>query len=239
MKHQLLYKDLAKYYDLIYTWKDYEKETATLIKLIEKYKLSKNSDLLEAACGTGNHLVHLQDKYKCSGFDLNQGSLDIAKAKLPKIKLIKADMTDFDLKKKYDIIVCLFSSIGYVKTYSNLKKAITCFSKHLKLGGVLIIEPWFSKEDFNIGSPHISVYEDNNIKISRASVSKIRGNLSVLDMHYLIAERDKEVTHFVDRHLMGMFDKTRFLNIMKRSGLRSKFLKNGLMKDRGLYIGVK
>jgi len=60
-----------------------------------------------------------------------------------------------------------------------------------------------------------------------------------MDMHYLIAEKNKEVKHFVDRHELGLFDIDKTLQFMKQAGLKSKFLKNGLMKDRGLFIGVK
>ena len=57
-------------------------------------------------------------------------------------------MISLDLNKKFDIITCLFSSIGYVKTYANLEKSITSFAKHLKIGGVVIIEPWFTAETY-------------------------------------------------------------------------------------------
>lgn len=49
---QTPYTDLARYYDLIYSWKDYQKEAATIQRLIVKYKRSKGNDLLEVACGT-------------------------------------------------------------------------------------------------------------------------------------------------------------------------------------------
>ena len=42
-------------------------------------------------------------------------------------------MIDMDLGKKFDVITCLFSSIGYVKTYSNLEQtARALFSWILK-----------------------------------------------------------------------------------------------------------
>ena len=56
MKHQLLYKDLAKYYDLIYEWKDYKKEVEKIEGIIKKTKKSRGKDLLEMACGTAHHM---------------------------------------------------------------------------------------------------------------------------------------------------------------------------------------
>jgi len=60
-----------------------------------------------------------------------------------------------------------------------------------------------------------------------------------MDMHYLIAEKDKDVKHFVERHELGMFEGDKFLDFMEKAGLKAKYLKNGLMKDRGLYLGIK
>ena len=57
--------------------------------------------------------------------------------------------------------------------------------------------------------------------------------------HYLVAEKNKDVKHFVDRHELGMFESEKFLQFMKAAGLQAKFLKNGLMEDRGIYIGIK
>ena len=62
MKEQVLYRDLAKYYDLIYSWKDYAKETSELKRLFSKYKKSAGTMLLDVACGTGHHIKHLKDE---------------------------------------------------------------------------------------------------------------------------------------------------------------------------------
>jgi len=52
MADQAIYRDLAMYYDLIYTWKDYKTEADTIKKLIATYQKSDGNTLLEAACGT-------------------------------------------------------------------------------------------------------------------------------------------------------------------------------------------
>jgi len=101
---------------------------------------------LDVACGTGNHIQFLKKYYKITGIDLNKDMLKIAKKKFPKLKFQQANMISFDLKNKFDFVTCLFSSIGYVKSYTNLKKTIASFSKHLKSGGVLIIEPYLTKK---------------------------------------------------------------------------------------------
>ena len=239
MDKQSLYKGLASYYDLIYSWKDYKKESKKLTQIILKYKKSKGNDLLEVACGTGHHLQYFRNRFSCVGIDINNGMLAIAKNRMPDIRFSNGNMINFRLDRHFDVITCLFSSIGYVRTYQNLDRTINNLASHLKQGGVVIIEPWLTKSVYKIGYPYMDTYNGKDLKIARLSVSKVKGNLSIIDMNFLVAEKNKEVRYFVDRHELGMFGTNETLQILKKANLDAKFLKNGLMKDRGLFIGIK
>ena len=57
---ELMYRDYSKFYDLIYSFKDYEKESKLIIDYINKYQKSKGNTLLELGCGSGKHLFYLQ-----------------------------------------------------------------------------------------------------------------------------------------------------------------------------------
>ena len=239
MQRQFIYKDFAHYYDLIYSRKNYKKEAATIKRLILRYQKSKGKDLLEVACGTGGHVQYLKNDFDVLATDINARMLGVARKNVKGVTFKQADMVNLNLGKEFDVIVCLFSSIGYVKTYPNLKKTLRNFSCHLKRGGVAIIEPWFTKSTYEAGSPHLTTYGNDDTKIARACVSKMCGGISVMDMHYLVAERNNNVKHFVDRHELAMFEPEKVLRFMKIAGLQAKFLKNGLLKDRGIYIGIK
>jgi len=52
----------------------------------------------------------------------------------------------------FDMIMCLFSAIGMVKTYARLERALVCMGRHVRPGGVLIIEPWFTPDSWRAGS---------------------------------------------------------------------------------------
>ncbi|HXX87814.1 MAG TPA: class I SAM-dependent methyltransferase [Candidatus Acidoferrum sp.] len=239
MRKQALYKELSKYYDLIYSFKDYKKESVRIKALVSKYKMSEGKELLDVACGTGQHLEYLKDEFSCMGIDISNEMLKVAMKNVDGVVFKQANMTTLSLGREFDVITCLFSSIGYVKTLANLRRTIRNFSKHLKNGGVVLIEPWFSKSTFYPGSPNMTTYDGKDIKIARLNVSELRGSLSVMDMHYLIAERGEDVKHLVDRHEMGLFDVDETLRIMKTNGLRSRFLKHRLMRERGMLVGVK
>src|SRR5690606_20980199 len=104
--------------------------------------------ILDVACGTGKHLEFLQDHYDSEGIDLNNEILDIARKRCPQSTFHEADMINFQLLRKFDVVICLFSSIAYVQTLENLYKAITCMANHLNPNGLLVIEPWITPENF-------------------------------------------------------------------------------------------
>ena len=239
VKEQSIYKELSHYYDLIYSRKDYEKEAETIRRLILKHQKSRGNNLLEIACGTGRHVQYLQNDFNILATDASAEMLRVGRRNTRDVSFEQADMLNLNLGREFDVIICMFSSIGYVRTYANLEKAIGNFSRHLKTGGVAVVEPWFTKSTYKNGSPHLSTYCDDNLKIARECVSKTHGNVSVLDMHYLIAERNKNVKYFVDRHELGMFETEKILQFMRATGLNAKFLRTGLFKDRGIYVGVK
>jgi hypothetical protein len=54
----------------------------------------------------------------------------IAQAKHRVGEFHEANMVDFHLGRRYDVVLCLFSSIGYVRTLPDLGRALTCFREH-------------------------------------------------------------------------------------------------------------
>jgi ubiquinone/menaquinone biosynthesis C-methylase UbiE len=234
-----MYKELAKFYDLIYSWKDYNGEVKRIKKLIKKYKISEGKELLDVGCGTGKHLEFLKDDFSCTGSDINSEMLEVAQTNVGGVSFTQADMITLDLKKKFDVIICLFSSIGHVKTYTNLKQTLQNFSNHLEKGGVIIIEPWLTKSTYDAGRPGMTTYDVEDIKIARINTTKVECDLSILEFYYLIAERNKDAIYYEEKHELGLFEIDKFLEYMKKAGLKAEFLEDGLMKQRGLYIGIK
>ncbi|MBW3020687.1 class I SAM-dependent methyltransferase [Candidatus Woesearchaeota archaeon] len=126
--------------------KDYELESKKIIEIAKKYGNHNNKTLLDIGCGTGTHLSYLEKHYDCTGLDPFESMLRVARKKLKKTKLIKGDMRYFNLKKKFDVIISLYSVISYSGTYSVFKKVLKNIYNHLNEGGILIIDPFFQKE---------------------------------------------------------------------------------------------
>ncbi len=238
-KHKL-YSGLAKYYDLIYHYKDYGKEARIIKGMIARYKLSGGKDLLDAACGTGKHLKHLNKWFSCSGLDISGEMLRIAKKRNKGIRFHRGSMIDFSLGRKFDVITCFFSAIGSVRTYENLERTITAFYDHLKPGGVILIEPWLDREMIDPKKQTmLQTYDSDETKVARMSSTEMKGSLSFLEMNYLIWEKGGPVIHVKDSMTLGLFDRNKTVGIMNKTGFRSKYLKRGLETGRGMLVGVR
>lgn len=231
-----LYQKSALYYDAIYSFKNYEKESDKIHQLIQQHKRSPGRTLLDAACGTGGHLAFLRQHYDVEGLDVNPDMLKIARQKHPDLAFHQADMTSFSLKRKFDAIICLFSSIGYVKTKKRLHQTIQNMARHLQPGGVLIIEPWFAPEDFIPGTVHGLWVDKPDLKIARINISLVKDNLSIMDMHHLIGTPNG-VEHFVERHEMALFTHEEYLEAFRTANLEVTHEPEGLM-GRGLYVAT-
>lgn len=234
-----LYRFLAQYYDDIYGWKDYPGETALLVKIIRQYRQSHGRALLDMACGTGGHLKYLVKHFDCTGVDLRSEMLEGAMKKAPSAKYIRGDMTSVRCGRTFDVVTCLFSSIAYLKTYERLAQAFKNFSAHLRPGGVAVMEPWLTQKAYSVGTPGMTVYDGKKIKIARLTIARKKGMVSCIDMNYMVAEWNRPVRHFYDRHEMAMYNTRRMLNMMERVGLQAKFIPPHQPFDRGLLLGVK
>ncbi len=235
----MLHNQLAKYYDRVYSFRDYLDEAVRLQNLIIKYAESGGNMLLDVACGTGLHLKHLKDDFACTGVDVSKSMLKIARKNVKDVTFKEADMKTMRLKKQFDIITCMLSSIGYVKTPVSLNKTIQNFSKHLNKGGLVLIEPSHAKSFYVSGEPRITTYDGKEVKIARVNFTRFRQVTAVLNMHIIVAERGNDARYFVDKHELGLFGISDMLKVMKTAGFKSKYLKTGLMTGRGVLVGIK
>jgi ubiquinone/menaquinone biosynthesis C-methylase UbiE len=226
-------------YDAIYsTMKDYADEAQQIHTLIQQYKHSSGTSLLDVACGTGGHLPFLKQDYPVEGLDLDEQMLAIARQHNPGVIFHQADMVDFSLNQQFDVILCLFSSIGYVKTVPRLYQALQTMHRHLLPGGVVIIEPWLTPQIYRAGHIGAVFVNQPDLKIARMSNTEVENSVSIMIFHYLVAT-PQGIEHFTERHELGLFSHEDYLGAFHTSGLDVVYddAPEKLM-GRGVYIGV-
>jgi len=231
------YSLMAQYYDKLYAFKNYSDEVTVLLDVIKPYIKHDFKLLLDVACGTGKHLEVLKKHYNCEGLDINYKLLEIAKTLNPELVFHLADMMDFKLNHKFDLITCFFGSIGHVKTTANLQKTIRNFKHHLNRDGLLIIEPWHTPEQFKAGRTNLITVDEPDLKIARCCSSQVSGSLSILDLHHLICTPEG-TEHFIEHLELGLFTELEYVEALSEDGftvLHGKIRTNG----NGVYLAFR
>lgn len=234
-----MYARSAKYYDAIYAaqGKDHARESERLHGLIQQHKRSSGNTLLDVACGTGNHLTYLRQWYAVEGLDLDPAMLEIARRKHPGLLLHRADMTDFDLGRQFDVVVCLFSAIAYALTVPRLERALRNLARQTQPGGVVVIEPFISPVWWRDGSLHAAFVDQPELKLARMNINRREGQVAVIDFHFLVAT-PAGIEFFTERHDLALFTHDEYVSAFGAAGLHVVYDSEGLA-GRGLYLGVK
>jgi SAM-dependent methyltransferase len=228
-----MYDLSSKYYDVIYSFKDYKHEAEQIRNYIAKQGLYFRT-ILDVACGTAQHALYLKDEFLIDGIDLNPEFISIAKSKNPEGSFYVADMTSFQLNKKYDVVMCLFSSIGYVQTLNNVVRTLEHFEGHLNDNGIILVEPWFTPEVWIDGRVDTITTELNDIKMCRMSHTQKIDRISSLRFDYLFG-RNTGIEYFSEEHKMGLFTVDELIQTFNEVGLEVEYDDKGI-SGRGMYV---
>jgi SAM-dependent methyltransferase len=226
----------AAFYDEIYSFKDYVGE-ANRVKELVAERAPQAHTLLDVACGTGTHLQHLQDRFEVSGVDLDSNLLSLARHRLPTGHFHHADMATFDLHQEFDVVQCLFSSIGYMESRESLFLAVRNFAKHTASGGLILVEPWLYPDAYKNGHVHGLFVDKPELKIARMSIGGQDGDVSVITFRYLIAT-PAGFEDYEETHRLGLFPYGIYERAFLEAGLIVDYDPIGLM-NRGLFMARK
>src|SRR3954470_16047880 len=104
-----MYQRFAAVYDAIYSFKKYAEEAEKLKEIA--FSRSPNAKTwLDVACGTGTHIEYLKTDFKCTGVDLSEDLLKLAREKHADVEFLAGDMRTFDLGRQFDVVSCLFGA---------------------------------------------------------------------------------------------------------------------------------
>lgn len=212
------YSQSAAFYDALFRNKDYRKSSRTLMQILRRVTPHART-LLDVGCGTGRHLVHLRSRFDVEGLDRSRQMLAIARKRCPGVRFHQASLVAFDLRRRFDVITCLFGAIAYAKTVASLRKATRSLVRHLEPRGVLVVEPWVGPERFVAGRIVFDRVDDAELKVARMYITKRRGAVSVFDSQYLVASANG-VSHFTERQELGLFTDRQYRAAFEHAGLK-------------------
>jgi SAM-dependent methyltransferase len=228
----------ARVYDVLYAaaGKDYGVEAEDLHALIQTRRPGAAS-LLDVACGTGAHLVHLRRSYEVAGVDLAPAMLEAARTRLPDVPLIEGDMRSFVFDRTFDAITCLFSAIAYMRSTAELDIAVRNMRSHLAPGGVLVVDGWVRRRSWrDPGTMQVLSGSENGLSAARIAVSRRDGVRTTLELHHLVGAGDG-VEYRVEEHHLSLFGDDEYRAAFERAGLTIDVVASP-HPDRDRYVGT-
>ncbi|MDE0301243.1 MAG: class I SAM-dependent methyltransferase [Candidatus Poribacteria bacterium] len=138
------YEKFAYAYDQMMTNVDYVRWANYIDAIFRKCAFLPRK-ILDLACGTGALTTLLaRQNYEMWGIDRAEGMLAIARRKAEqqelKIQFRRGDMLGFNLRQRFDAVVCTYDSINYALSEEQLLNVFTCVSDHLKPSGLFIFD---------------------------------------------------------------------------------------------------
>lgn len=231
-----MFSESAELYDAIYgTFKNYVAEASSIAALVRSAHPGAHT-ILDVGCGTGEHAkcLRMAHGFEVDGLDADPNMLAIARRKVPDARFYQADMSAFDLGRSYDVVMCLFSSIGYLTSAERVTEALRCFARHVERDGVIIVEPWLSPDVIRLGEGSVNHAQAGQTRIERRTRIDVAGRISTITFDYRI-EDASGVREVRELHELGLFTSAEMLSCFREAGLSASYDPASL-SNRGLYV---
>lgn len=228
-----VFLDYSKYYDLIYSDKDYEKEVNYIDNLLTQCPQKKIQSILELGSGTGKHAYHLAQKgYEIAGIDLSEEMLKQANSmlsKLPieltsKIRLEKGDVRTYRTTQTFDAAISLFHVLSYQNTQRDVMAMFQTAKAHIKPGGLFIFDCWYGPAVLNQKpSVRFKQWQNNDLCVERVAVPAMHENENrvTVNYHLFIKEKTNDGYHKLqESHPMRYFFLPEIENLCDAFGMK-------------------
>lgn len=209
----MAFEQYARYYDLLYHEKDYQKEAEYIYALLQKYAPQAQM-LFDLGCGTGHHaeLLAQLGSYEVCGVDQSEEMLSFAQRRARsnhKLQFFQGSLQDFSLPRQADVVTALFHVMSYQFTDALMMAALNNIARHLKPGGLFLFDCWYGPAVL-LQQPELRVKraEDGHYKVTRIAEPKMRENENIVEVHYDTFAEDKKsctITEFRENHIMRYF----------------------------------
>jgi hypothetical protein len=121
-----------------------------------------------------------------------------------------------------------------LRTLDGVERALRCFRKHVAVGGLIVVEPWFAPGQLDPSRVTRNSAEANGVRIERVSRIEIDGRASRIHFDYHVTDASG-VRTATEVHDLGLFTPEEMLATFDAAGTHVDYDETGL-DGRGLYL---
>ncbi|MEO0972348.1 MAG: class I SAM-dependent methyltransferase [Pseudomonadota bacterium] len=218
--------------------KDWVREANRVASLVRERCPEANS-LLDVACGVGTHLERLQLLFdEVVGVEPSLAMRERAQGRLAQVQIHESDMRDFDLRRRFHAVTCLYTAVAYLPSVADLRRACAAMASHLTPGGVLIIEPWWLPEQFIPHYVGADLFEVAGRSIARMSHTVREGPLARMEVEWIIGQAGQGLRTFSELETFYMFSREELLAALDAAGCEAEWHERWVT-GRSLVVGVR
>ncbi|SUM71427.1 Ubiquinone/menaquinone biosynthesis methyltransferase UbiE/ COQ5 [Staphylococcus saccharolyticus] len=144
--------------------------------------------------------------------------LSIARQKSNQVTWIEGDMTQFELKQKFNIITIFCDSLNYLSTDKDVKKTFQTVFHHLSDNGVFIFDVHTAYKMNTLFNNQSYIDETDNVFVGWDAI-KGKEPLSVYhEMTFFVMQQDRSYQRFDESHYQRTFYEDTYKNFLKQVG---------------------
>jgi SAM-dependent methyltransferase len=220
-----VFQEYSQFYDLIYSEKNYEKESSFVLNLLREHN-PKVKTLLDLGCGTAKHDGYLLNEgLEVWGVDHSKTMLGIASHNYPgnKVHFIEGDVTKIRLEKKFDAVISLFHVLSYQTTNLSMLDFFKTVESHLEENGVAVIDFWYGPGVLHLKpEKREKVFTNNKFDITRISTPTEIRDENVVDIELkleVLEKNNNKYTQIKENHRMRYFFSDEIARILLQTNL--------------------
>ncbi len=216
-----LYAEFAAWWPLLSAPADYAEEAAFYRDTLLSVSRSRPRSLLEIGCGGGNNAFHLKNHFELTLVDASRGMLAVSRLLNPECEHHLGDMRSVRLGWIYDAVF-IHDAIMYMTTEADLALAVETAFVHCRPGGVALFAPDHVRETYRPRS-HCGGHDgaERSMRYLEWEWDPDPADTeTVADFAYLLREGTQAPRVEYDRHVMGLFPRRRWLELLAVAGFK-------------------
>jgi SAM-dependent methyltransferase len=188
------YTPFAELYDLFYD--DFQED----FEMYRGFAERTGGLILEIGTGTGRVALALaEDGHSVVGLELSEAMRTIAQHKADRAQLtgrvefVTGDMRRFKINQHFGLIIVPLNTFLHNLTLDDQLAALSCFKKHLRPGGLLVMDC------FNPDPAHAE--DDRRLLVQRSVIDRETGQAALLLLSRATdwSQQFQEITYLIDR----------------------------------------
>ena len=216
-----LYDDLAGWYTRLTAPEDYVEEAAFFAKLSSEAAPGIRS-VLELGAGVGANASHLKARWELVLVDLSPAMLAESRKLNPELEHHLGDMRSVRLGRTFDAVF-VHDAVSYMLTREDLEATVATCAAHLGPGGVVLLCPDDTAEDFAPGTDEGGHDAPDGSGVRYLAWSSAGPeHTAYTDYAYLLRAPDGSVEVVHERHVTGRLPMAMWLEVLDAAGFDAR-----------------